>query len=133
MDLALNNLQRLICHKTNQTKPNHVNIRIGKTCTDINRLQVIIVFNFFDKIKLDFFQAMSMTLLLYCCTTWNLKKQIKGKWELHNTATCCYEYISGSRTPQTSCCSAVYLLSHKASKLKKEDMFFNAGELRATS
>ena len=22
MDLALNNLQRLICHKTNQTKPN---------------------------------------------------------------------------------------------------------------
>ena len=24
MDLALNYLQRLICHKTNQTKPNHV-------------------------------------------------------------------------------------------------------------
>ena len=23
MDLALNNLQRLICHKTKQTKPNH--------------------------------------------------------------------------------------------------------------
>ena len=23
MDLALNNLQRLICHKTNQTKPNN--------------------------------------------------------------------------------------------------------------
>ena len=24
MDLALNNLQRLICHKTKQTKPNHL-------------------------------------------------------------------------------------------------------------
>ena len=24
MDLALNNLQRLICHKTQQTKPNHL-------------------------------------------------------------------------------------------------------------
>ena len=24
MDLALNNLQRLICHKTQQTKPNHI-------------------------------------------------------------------------------------------------------------
>ena len=24
MDLALNNLQRLICHKTHQTKPNHL-------------------------------------------------------------------------------------------------------------
>ena len=30
MDLALNNLQRLICHKTkpNQNKPNHLNITI---------------------------------------------------------------------------------------------------------
>ena len=26
MDLALNNLQRLICHKTKQTKPNQTNI-----------------------------------------------------------------------------------------------------------
>ena len=26
MDLALNNLQRLICHKTHQTKPNQTNI-----------------------------------------------------------------------------------------------------------
>ena len=26
MDLALNNLQRLICHKTQQTKPNTLNI-----------------------------------------------------------------------------------------------------------
>ena len=25
MDLALNNLQRLICHKTQQTKPNQTN------------------------------------------------------------------------------------------------------------
>ena len=26
MDLALNNLQRLICHKTHQTKPNQIKI-----------------------------------------------------------------------------------------------------------
>ena len=32
MDLALNNLQRLICHKTQQTKPNH---RIYKVINDI--------------------------------------------------------------------------------------------------
>ena len=29
MDLALNNLQRLICHKTQQTKPNQIRI-LGK-------------------------------------------------------------------------------------------------------
>ena len=28
MDLALNNLQRLICHKTKQTKPNRVNLGV---------------------------------------------------------------------------------------------------------
>ena len=32
MDLALNNLQRLICHKTNQTKPNQT-----KPNTDITQ------------------------------------------------------------------------------------------------
>ena len=29
MDLALNNLQRLICHKTHQTKPNQTKPRSG--------------------------------------------------------------------------------------------------------
>ena len=29
MDLALNNLQRLICHKTQQTKPNHLLIMLS--------------------------------------------------------------------------------------------------------
>ena len=29
MDLALNNLQRLICHKTQQTKPSIKKIKIG--------------------------------------------------------------------------------------------------------
>ena len=29
MDLVLNNLQRLVCHKTQQTKPNHNNILVN--------------------------------------------------------------------------------------------------------
>ena len=28
MDLALNNQQKLICHKTQQTKPNHISLYI---------------------------------------------------------------------------------------------------------
>ena len=31
MDLALNNLQRLICHKTQQTKPNQKALRVAIT------------------------------------------------------------------------------------------------------
>ena len=31
MDLALNNLQRLICHKTQQTKPNQLRATIVAT------------------------------------------------------------------------------------------------------
>ena len=30
MDLALNNLQRLICHKTQQTKPNQTKLETSK-------------------------------------------------------------------------------------------------------
>ena len=45
MDLALNNLQRLICHKTQQPKPNHVKLvdksiylisNISSTESDVN-------------------------------------------------------------------------------------------------
>ena len=32
MDLALNNLQRLICHKTQQTKPNQTEIQSRPGC-----------------------------------------------------------------------------------------------------
>ena len=48
MDLALNNLQRLICHKTQQTKPNQTNIDNFLTVIvflfDINNLYRIIRF-----------------------------------------------------------------------------------------
>ena len=33
MDLALNNLQRLICHKTQQTKPNQWALELSKIQT----------------------------------------------------------------------------------------------------
>ena len=36
MDLALNNLQGLLCHKTQTTKPNQTILLIGKLCQDLN-------------------------------------------------------------------------------------------------
>ena len=103
MDLALNKLQRLICHKTHQTKPNQnisssisstksdVSICLTKTWTTITRLSIIWNSNLFDKIELDFFQAAVVSILRHGCTTWTLtkkKKKEKVRWELHeNTAS----------------------------------------------
>ena len=49
MDLALNNLQRLICHKTQQTKPNLMNFFMKKICSHVknyfeNKLMLHLVF-----------------------------------------------------------------------------------------
>ena len=52
MDLALNNLQRLICYKTQQTKP------IAKR---------------------SYFQVAVVSILLYGCTTWTLTKPMEKK------------------------------------------------------
>ena len=47
MDLALNNLQRLICHKTQQTKPNQTIIQesysFQKTLEQLKRILIIFV------------------------------------------------------------------------------------------
>ena len=40
MDLALNNLQRLICHKTQQTKPNHQKVVLDSALLNTQRYMV---------------------------------------------------------------------------------------------
>ena len=42
MDLVLNNLQRLICHKTHQTKPNQIYavFRVYWTCSHKNATHI---------------------------------------------------------------------------------------------
>ena len=46
MDLALNNLQRLICHKTQQTKPNKPNdsssVAIKPFCSEIKIRKILV-------------------------------------------------------------------------------------------
>ena len=41
MDLALNNLQRLICHKTQQTKPSHKPNLVAYKTHLIKNIQII--------------------------------------------------------------------------------------------
>ena len=50
MDLALNNLQRLICHKPNQTKPNHKDFPNEDNYTLSTQANVI--YRYFSKCKI---------------------------------------------------------------------------------
>ena len=58
---------------------NDHNIQLAKLWTAINRLLVIWESDLSDKIKLNFFQAVVMSIQLYGCTTWTLIKRIKKK------------------------------------------------------
>ena len=51
----------------------------AKAWTVIGRLSIIWKSDLFDKIKLDFFQAVAVSILLYRCTTWMLTKRIEKK------------------------------------------------------
>ena len=46
MDLALNNLQRLICHKTQKNKPNQTILNNYSICTYKKETQNYIIINF---------------------------------------------------------------------------------------
>ena len=56
-----------------------VSIRIVKTWTVIYRFLIIGKSDVIDKMKQDFFQAVTVSKLLYGCTTWNLMKHFKKK------------------------------------------------------
>ena len=69
MDLVLNILQSLMCHKT---KPNQ--LIWGFHLSDLT-----------DKMKCSFFQASVVLILLYGCTTWTLSKRLEKKLDSNYT------------------------------------------------
>ena len=52
---------------------------LTKTWTAIDRLSVILKSDLTDKMKLIFFQAAVVLILLYGCTTWTLTKRMEKK------------------------------------------------------
>ena len=56
-----------------------IDTRLTKAWTAINRLSVIWKSYLTDKMKRSFFQAATMSILLYGCTTWTLTKQLEKK------------------------------------------------------
>ena len=54
-----------------------INTRLTKAWSAIDRLSIIWKSNLSDKMKLGFFQAAVVSILLYGCTTWTLTKRLK--------------------------------------------------------
>ena len=89
----LNNLQKIDTPLSKETKPKPIiylssnisftesdaKICIGKVWIVIDRLSNIWKADLSDKIKLKFFQAVAMSVLLYGCTTWILTKCLVKK------------------------------------------------------
>ena len=116
MDLALNDLQRLICHKPKQPT-NH----LVKVCNVIDKLSIIWKSDLSDKI--------AMCTLLYWCTMWILTKYIEKRLDGNYQRILC----TGSNTPQNCSSTATYLLSHESSKWDGQDMRATHWEARTNS
>ena len=56
-----------------------IDTRLMKAWTAIDRLSIIWKSDLADKMKLSFFQAAVVSILLYGCTTWMLTKRLKKK------------------------------------------------------
>ena len=90
-----------------------INMRLAKAGTAIDRLLVISMSPLTDKIKLTFFQAAVMSILLYGWTTWTLTKRMEKKldgnytrmlrailnksWRQHPTKQLLYVHLPLSR------------------------------------
>ena len=56
-----------------------IDMRLRKTGTAINRLSIIWKSDITDKMKRSFHQAAVVSILLYGCTTWTLRKRLEKK------------------------------------------------------
>ena len=56
-----------------------VNVRPAKVLSAIDRLSIIWKSNLFDRVNLEFFHAVTVSIQLYGCTTWMLRKPIQKR------------------------------------------------------
>ena len=87
-----------------------IDTRLTKAWTAINWLSVIWKSDLTDKIKLSFFQAAIVSILLYGCTTWTLTKRIEKKLD-GNYTRMLWAILNKSwrQHPTNSSCTATYL------------------------
>ena len=56
-----------------------IDMRLAKASADIDRLSVMWKSDLTDKMMRSFFQAVTVSILLYRCTTWTLNKRMEKK------------------------------------------------------
>ena len=71
----------------------HIDWRLAKAWTAINKLSVIWKSDLTDKMKCSFFQAAVMSILLYGCTTWALQIVLNKSWRQHPTKQQLYGHL----------------------------------------
>ena len=69
-----------------------INMHLAKTWTAVNSLSIIWKSDLSDKLKRNFFPAAVVSILLYECTTWRLRKCIEKKLD-RNYARMLTSYI----------------------------------------
>ena len=83
-----------------------------------------------NKIKVDFFQDVVVTVLMYRCTTWTLTERLekKNRCEPYKHATCCFEQLLGVIPYKIT--TVWPIISHLTDK---QDMLVTDGEVRTNS
>ena len=111
-----------------------IDTRLTKAWTAIDKLSIIWKSDLTDKIKRSFYQAAVVSILLYGCTTWTLRKRLAKK--LDGNCTKMLRAIlnkSWGNTTQSTNYTATYLPPGKLSKLDEPDMQVTAGEAGTSS
>ena len=108
-----------------------IDMRITKACIAIDKLSIIWKSDLTDKMKRSFFQAAVVSILLYGCTRWTLRKRLEKK--LDGNYTRILRASPGGNNPQDINYTATCLPSRKLSKLYKPDMQDTAGEAGTSS
>ena len=112
----------------------HIDTRLTKAWTAIDRLSIIWKSDLTVKMKRSFFQAAVVSILLYGCTTWTLTKRLEKK--LDGNYTRMLRAILNKfwrQHPTSTNYTATCLPSRKLSKLDEPHMKDTAGEAGTSS
>ena len=111
-----------------------INTWLAKACIAIDWLSVIWKSDLTEKMKLSFFPAAVVSILLYGCSTWTLTKRMEKSLTATNQEYYEQYWTSpGGSTPQSSSCKATYHSSRKLSKLDGPDIRDTAREVGTNS
>ena len=112
-----------------------VYIRLAKVLSAIYKLSILWKSELSQKIKRDFFQAVTVSVLLYGCTNVDANENNgeKARWDLYKNVTCCFEQMLEATTNKIAVVRLhISHLTNYPNKTKK-DKQGTAGKVRRNS